>query len=251
MMTRILPILVLHLCIISAWATESVSLLPVKVDVHDKASLQRGAKIFMNYCSGCHSLKYLRYNRMAHDLGLTTFDGEIDTDLLVNNLVFTRAPIYDPIRISMPPEDAQQWFGKIPPDLSLAARERGASWLFTYLKGFYADKSRPFGANNILIPGVAMPNVLEPLIGKVAAVENKDAAGNTFLSHLVLIEKGELTEAQFDSTVTDLVNFLVYTAEPAQLLRYHIGYFVLLFLAVFLILVYALKRYYWQKLPPH
>ncbi|KTC73747.1 ubiquinol-cytochrome c reductase cytochrome c1 subunit [Legionella birminghamensis] len=234
--------------ILHAAAEDNVKLLPVDVDVQDRPRLQRGAKMFMNYCSGCHSLKYMRYNRMAHDLGLTTFDGEIDTDLLVSNLIFTRAPIYDPIRISMPAQDAQQWFGKVPPDLSLSARERGPSWLYTYLKGFYVDKTRPFGANNILIPGVAMPNVLEPLAGKMVAVENKDAEGNVFLSHLLLAEPGEMTSQEFDSAVTDLVNFLVYVGEPAKLVRYRAGGVVIAFLLIFLFVVYRLKKSYWEKI---
>ncbi|WP_133139333.1 cytochrome c1 [Legionella genomosp. 1] len=234
--------------VLHAAAEDNVKLLPVDIDLQDKARLQRGAKMYMNYCSGCHSLKYMRYNRMAHDLGLTTFDGELDSDLLINNLIFTRAPIYDPIRISMPPADAQEWFGKVPPDLSLSARQRGASWLYTYLKGFYVDKTRPFGANNILIPGVAMPNVLEPLAGRVVAIENKDEAGYLFLSHLLLSEPGEMTQPEFDSAVTDLVNFLVYVGEPAKLVRYRAGGFVIAFLFIFLLVVYRLKKTYWEKI---
>ena len=132
----------------------SESAIPLKsviIDIKDKESLQRGAQLFMNYCSGCHSLKYMRYNRMAEDLGLTTFDGQVDEDLLKNNLIFTQAVIYDPIQIAMLPEDAKQWFGMVPPDLSLSARDRGPQWLFNYLQGFYSDDSRPFGVNNIMI----------------------------------------------------------------------------------------------------
>ncbi|WP_419421187.1 cytochrome c1 [Legionella sp. D16C41] len=226
---------------------EDVALLPVEIDLQDQASLQRGAKFFMNYCSGCHSLKYMRYNQMATDLGLTTFDGEVDKDLLFNNLVFTQAKLHDPIKIAMPAADAKQWFGKVPPDLSLSARVHGASWLYTFLKSFYADPKRPFGSNNLLIPGVAMPNILAPLAGKIIAVrENNQKEGA--INHLLKIEDGEMTTQEFDNAIDDLVNFLVYVGEPVQLTRYRVGIFIIAFLSVFLIVVYLLKRSYWQKL---
>ncbi|MDI9818428.1 MULTISPECIES: cytochrome c1 [unclassified Legionella] len=226
-------------------AASVAKLLPVNIDVSDQSKLQRGAKIFMNYCSGCHSLKYMRYNTMAKDLGLTTFTGEIDTDLLFNNLIFTTAKIHDPIEISMPAIDARQWFGIMPPDLSLTARERGASWIYTYLKSFYADDSKPFGTNNLLVPDVAMPNVLEPLIGRVAAVKGDTESA---ISHLVLVAPGEMNQREFNSTVEDLVTFLSYVAEPVQLVRYRIGIIVILFLSVFWLLAYLLKRTYWKNI---
>ncbi|KTC87382.1 cytochrome c1 [Legionella drozanskii] len=221
----------------------TVNLLPVKVEVQDKARLQRGAKIFMNYCSGCHSLRYLRYNRMGNDLGLVTFDGQLDKKLLFNNLIFTSARIQDPIQISLPATDARQWFGLVPPDLSLVARERGASWLYTYLKSFYADSSRPFGTNNLLVPDAAMPNVLAPLEGEVVVVrENPEQT-----PHLLLKDKGEMSQQQFDNMLEDLVSFLVYVSEPAQLIRYRIGLVVLAFLGVFLLVAYWLKKLYWKE----
>lgn len=216
----------------------------VRIDVGDKAKLQRGAAMFMNYCSGCHSLRYLRYNRMAMDLGLTTFDGRLDEDLLVNNLIFTSAKVGDPIRVSMPEVNARQWFGKVPPDLSLSARERGANWIYTYLKSFYADKKRPFGSNNLLLPDSAMPNILGPLAGEVIAIPQR----NTDRLDLVLVEQGEMGQNQFDSAVEDLVTFLVYVGEPAQLYRYPLGVAVLLFLTVLLIFAYRLKKAYWHRL---
>lgn len=229
-------------------ARAEVALLPVKVNLADKAQLQRGAKFFMNYCSGCHSLRYLRYNRLARDLGLTTFDGVLDKELLVNNLIFTKATIYDPIEISMAAEDARQWFGIVPPDLSLTARERGADWIYTYLKSFYTDKTRPFGANNLLVPDVAMPNILEPLIGQVIAVKEKGASESATPSHLTLLVPGEMHEPQFDSALEDLVTFLVYVAEPAKLVRYHLGWLVLVFLSIFLLVAILLKKSYWKEL---
>lgn len=214
------------------------------VDIKDKERLQRGARLFMNYCSGCHSLKYLRYNDMAEHLGLTTFDGQIDQDILKSNLIFTKSTIYDPINIAMPPEDAKQWFGVVPPDLSLTARSRGAAWIYTYLKSFYQDKSRPFGTNNLLIPNVAMPNILEPLLGNTILVENK---GN-HASYLLVLKPGEMQASQFDDAIKDVVTFLVYVGEPAQLIRYKMGFFVICFLLVLFVLSYNLKKAYWRRL---
>lgn len=236
----------LHLPLLHATLLSDIPLQSPRIDLHDQASLQRGAKMYMNYCSGCHSLRYMRYNRMANDLGLTTFDGAVDEGLLYNNLIFTSAKIFDPIQISMPATDARQWFGVMPPDLSLTTRERGADWVFTYLKSFYADNSRPFGANNMLIPGVSMPNVLEPLIGKVIKKEVKGEDHG--IPPLLNVEPGEMTAQQFDSAMSDLVNFLVYVGEPAKLVRYRMGVGVMIFLLVFLVIVYRLKKVYWKKL---
>ncbi|MDR3504531.1 MAG: cytochrome c1 [Legionella sp.] len=214
---------------------------PLAID--NKPSLQRGAKLFMNYCSGCHSLKYLRYNHMAEGLGLVGFDGRVDVDLLKNNLIFTAATVNDPIRIALPPEDAKQWFGVVPPDLSLVAREKGAEWLFTYLKSFYTDNSRPFGVNNLLVPGIAMPNILEPLIGEMTLEQGTQEHA----AHLSLVKEGELSSAQLNNLLQDLVSFLVYVGEPAKAARHQLGYFVLAFLMVFLLIALGLKHVYWQK----
>jgi len=245
----VMCLLLILMCSLPALA--NVTLLPVRIEVRDRAALQRGAKFFMNYCSGCHSLKYLRYNRMAKDLGLTTDDGKVDKELLVSNLIFTRASMRDPIEISMPAVDARQWFGRVPPDLSLTARERGPAWLYTYLKSFYKDTKRPFGTNNLLMPDVAMPNVLAPLIGEVMAVEKTSRSVSSPQSplDLVLVTPGEMSAPRFDSALQDLVTFLVYTAEPVKLVRFRIGVFVLLFLGLWLLVAYLLKKLYWQKLP--
>ncbi|HHT0592555.1 TPA: cytochrome c1 [Legionella anisa] len=193
-----------------------------EINLQDKASLQRGARLFMNYCSGCHSLNYLRYNNMAKVLGITGFGGRINEDLLKNNLIFTQATVHDPIRIALPPEDAKQWFGIVPPDLSLVAREKGTEWLYSYLNGFYRDDSRPFGTNNRLVPDVAMPNILETL------------------NH-------ELSRDQFHDELRDLVTFLAYVGEPIQSIRYRIGFYVVSFLLVLFLVVLGLKRVYWRK----
>lgn len=225
-------------------AGSSAALMQMNIDVHNQAAMQRGAALFMNYCSGCHSLKYLRYNRFAKDAGITTFTGDVDTDLLVNNLIFTEAKPYSPIEISMPKEDARQWFGVVPPDLSLIVREKGANWVYTYLNSFYSDSTRPFGTNNLLVKGVAMPNALESLSGRVIAPNpnSHDPAS------LLLVEKGSMSGPQFESTTQDIVTFLAYVSEPAQMHRYTIGAVVVLFLFVFLFFVWKLKKLYWKAL---
>ncbi len=226
----------------------SGQLLPIKIELNDKAKLQRGARFFMNYCSGCHSLRYLRYDRMAKDLGLTTFDGALDEKLLLNNLIFTRAKIHDPIQISMRVQDARQWFGAVPPDLTLKARERGASWLYTFLKSFYEDSSRPFGSNNLLVPEVGMPNVLQPLIGQVVLTLELAAETQVRETSLISARPGKMSEPQFNSALEDLISFLVYAAEPIKVIRYRIGSLVCAFLLIFLVFVYKLKETYWRNL---
>ncbi len=228
-MSKLLILVLLVAWLVQITYSATPTLLPMHIDLSDRAKLQRGAQLFMNYCSGCHSLRYLRYNRMGKDLGL-------DKNVLVNNLIFTTAKITDPMTISMPAVDARQWFGLTPPDLSLIAREQGADWIYTYLKSFYADNSRPFGANNILVPDTAMPNVLAPLQGQVVAVHE----------NLILSKKGEMSPQQFASLLDDLVTFLVYVGEPVQLIRYRMGIIVITFLAIFLLIAYRLKK----LLPP-
>ncbi|MCC5791863.1 MAG: cytochrome c1 [Legionellaceae bacterium] len=231
-------------CVNSYAASSAMPLLSANIDIRDKASLQRGAAFYMNYCSGCHSLRYMRYNQMGKDLAITDFTGTVDEDLLYNNLIFTEAKVHDPIEISMPPEDARQWFGVPPPDLSLITREHGVDWVYTFLKSFYADDTRPFGANNLLVSGVAMPNVLEPLSGRIIAPDSN----NRKPASLLLVSKGEMSSQQFDRALLDLVSFLSYVGEPVQLVRYRIGVGVLLFLALFLMVAWPLKKLYWNKL---
>lgn len=214
--------------------------LPSSFSVPEQSSLQRGARIFMNYCSGCHSLKYLRYNRMAKDLAIVNEEGQVNEPLLKGNLLFTQVPVFAPIESAMPADEAQQWFGVAPPDLSLIVRQRGALWLYDYLQGFYPDDSRPLGTNNRLIPNVAMPDILEPLRGQRSRMQNLDLS-------LYQIAMGEDSAAQFDQVLFDLVNFLAYVAEPTRLLRYQLGFAVITFLFVFLLLAIALKRSYWYR----
>lgn len=214
--------------------------LPEKTATEEQlATLQRGARVFMNYCSGCHSLKYLRYNQMAKGLGLTTFDGDVDKPLMYSNLVFTRAALHEPIHIALRPEDALQWFGAVPPDLSLLVRQRGVVWLSQYLKSFYRDYARPLGSNNLLSPMVAMPNVLEMLSGvqRLAPDGRLQAQSN-----------GLMTPTEFDALVSDLAAFLTYVSEPEKAFRQYVGYFVFGFLGLLVAVLYLLKREIWRAL---
>lgn len=238
------------------WAEEELfPLEKAEVNLTDLASAQRGAKLFMNYCAGCHSLKYLRYNQMAKGLGLTTDDGSPDQDLL-KNLMFTTAKTTDHVLTAIPMENAAEWFGGItPPDLSLEVRIRGADWIYTYLKSFYEDKTRPFATNNALYPQVAMPDVLYPLQGKQIAITQTSThvfEGNTIktttIDHLQSLGNGEMSEQAFNSAIGDIVNFLAYVGEPDQLTRIHLGYWVIAFLIILLLFAYLLKKEYWKDI---
>jgi ubiquinol-cytochrome c reductase cytochrome c1 subunit len=214
-------------------------------DLSDQASLQRGAALFMNYCMGCHSLKYLRYSRMAEDLGLTE-------QQVMSSLNFTGVKFGEPMTIAMKPADGDVWIGKAAPDLSLTARVRGsADWIYTYLKSFYRDPARPLGWNNVLFPGASMPNVLWELQGVQSAVfntpEGDHAAGAApVFSHFEQAQPGRLKPEEFDQVARDISNFLQYAAEPAGLKRQQIGVWVLLFLSVLTLLTWMLKHEYWR-----
>ena len=212
-------------------------------DVSNKASLQRGARNFVNYCLGCHSAKYVRYNRMGVDLG-------INEQQLIDNLMFTGERPFDTIRNGMNPDDAKRWFGVAPPDLSLIARSRGTDYIYTFLRSFYLDPSRPTGVNNLMLPGTAMPHVLWELQGEQEVVwEGKmDAQGNAskHFKEFKPVKPGRMTPEEFDGFVRDTVNFLDYIAEPVQLKRQSLGYRVIAFLVFFTLLAYLLKKEYWK-----
>ena len=208
------------------------------VNMSDKASLQRGARLFVNYCMGCHSAKYQRYNRMARDLGLSE-------EQVKENLMFTTDKIGDTMEIAMDPRDAEKWFGVAPPDLSVIARARGVDWLYTYLRSFYIDEARPFGVNNIVFPDVGMPHVMWELQGMQKAVfSEKD--GHKVFEGFELVQAGKMTPAEFDNSMRDLTAFLSYIGEPIQMERRAMGKWVLLFIAVFFVLAYLLKKEYWK-----
>jgi ubiquinol-cytochrome c reductase cytochrome c1 subunit len=213
-------------------------------DVADTASLQRGARNFLNYCIGCHSLKYMRYQRMADDL-------EIPGSVLNANLVAPGSTNLDYILTSMPAADAANWFGKTPPDLSLIARSRSPDYLYRFLKTFYSDPSRSTRSDNLAYPSTAMPAVLSELEGVKAAVYrdvNGTAGGapEKVFDHFESIAPGALTPEQFDGFVRDTVNFLDYVGDPAQVERRSIGLWVVLFLLLLSAFALALKKEYWK-----
>ncbi|HEY7886254.1 MAG TPA: cytochrome c1, partial [Cellvibrionaceae bacterium] len=223
-------------------------------DLKNQASLQRGAKYFMNYCMGCHSAKFSRYGRVADDLG-------IPPELMMENLVFSDQAIGDLMDISMSAADAKKFFGVMPPDLTLVARARSPEWLYTYLRNFYKDETRPFGVNNRVFANVGMPHAMVELQGlpecgpgpklNAAGKPERDSVGDVVIDeHCGSLVEGELegsmSAEEFDLAMFDLVNFLEYIAEPARLDRERIGIFVLLFLVVFFIFAYLLNREYWK-----
>jgi ubiquinol-cytochrome c reductase cytochrome c1 subunit len=231
------------MCAGAAVAEEGgIGLLPSGTDIKNTESLQRGARNFMNYCSGCHSLTYLRYNRMATDLKIP------DTELAAN-LMFTSEKPFDTINSAMP-KDAEAWFGKQPPDLSLMARERGVDYIYSFLKGFYADKTHPWGVNNLVLPGAAMPHVLASLQGlqKPVFKNEPDERGSPrmVLAGVAAMTPGALKPEEYDQFVRDIANFLDYAGEPVKGKRQSMGVFVTLFLLVFFVFAYLLKKEYWK-----
>ncbi len=226
---------------LSAVAAEGGNLQQSGTDIGDRASLQRGAKLYMNYCSGCHSLKYLRYSRMGEDLGLSD-------DEVMQNLNFTGAKIGDHVQVALTEDHAKQWFGKMPPDLSVISRVRGSDWIYTYLKSFYQDESRPLGWNNTLFANASMPNPLWELQGLQRPVYGKKdpATGDTPVERLEIAQPGTQDAAEFDRTVRDIAAFLEYAGEPAALKRRSMGVWVILFLAFFTFLAWLLKKEYWK-----
>lgn len=239
---RQLPVLFGGLLLsMSALGSEGGNLQQSGTDLGDRASLQRGAQGFMNYCAGCHSLKYLRYSRMAEDLGLSE-------DEVQANLNFTGAKVGEQMQVAMPAEHAKTWFGQVPPDLSVIARVRGSDWIYTYLKSFYLDETRPLGWNNALFPNAAMPNPLWQMQGLQRPVYGKPdpATGEAPVARLTLAQAGSLTPEAFDQTVRDITAFLEYAGEPAALKRQSMGVWVILFLAFFTFLAWLLKKEYWK-----
>jgi ubiquinol-cytochrome c reductase cytochrome c1 subunit len=203
----------------------------------DHAALQNGAKVFVNYCLNCHSASYMRYNRLR-DIGLT--DEQIKA-----NLLFTADKVGELMRISMQRDDAKLWFGAAPPDLTVIARARasefgsGSDWLYTYLRTFYRDESRPTGWNNVVFENVGMPHVLWELQGEQVMGEDH---------HLKLVKPGKMKPEDYDAMVADLVGFLKYMGEPIGEFRKNLGVVVLIALAILFVLSYALKREYWKDI---
>ncbi|MCP5153907.1 MAG: cytochrome c1 [Ectothiorhodospiraceae bacterium] len=270
MRSYLLGAVMLALPALAQAAGGAMALVPARPDVHDQPSLQNGAKVYMNYCLGCHALSYMRYTRVGKDIGL-------NDDQVKDNLVLTGAKVVDEIRNSLRADDAKRWFGVQPPDLSVVARSRGPDWLYSYLLTFYHDPNpaRPFGVNNVVFPDVAMPHALHALQGvqrreagvvpegakSVAPVGLEfdgadllvvkqavmpDGSHERFADRLVLESEGELSPGQYRKATRDLVNFLTYIGEPAQLDRYRLGMWVILFLIVLFVLSRALYKEYWR-----
>jgi ubiquinol-cytochrome c reductase cytochrome c1 subunit len=214
------------------FASEEIYLEKAPIDLSDQPSLQKGARTFINYCLNCHSAKYMRYNKLL-DIGLSKKD-------IKENLLFTGKKIGDPMEISMPVAESKKWFGATPPDLSVVARSRGSDWIYSYMKGFYRDSSREIGWNNIVYVNSAMPHILWELQGE------KELDQKT--GKLSLIKAGKLNEKEYDSVITDLTNFITYMSEPGQLKRKKMGFYVVGFLLLLLVLTVKLKKEFWKDI---
>jgi ubiquinol-cytochrome c reductase cytochrome c1 subunit len=235
-MKKAILLFALVLSPVAAWAAAAqVRLDHANVDLGDTPSLQRGARIFVNYCLSCHSAAYMRYNRMGHDLGLSD-------ELVKENLLFAADKVGDLMKAVMPADDAKAVFGVVPPDLTVIARARGADWLYTYMRSFYRDEKSYSGWNNTVFPHVAMPHVLYEWQGQQRAVFDKDGKFERF----ELERPGRMSAKDYDAAMRDLTNFLVYMGEPAKLVRYRLGVFVIGFLILLLIFAYLLKKEYWK-----
>lgn len=229
-------------------AGAKVALDDADVDIYDKPSLQRGAALFTNYCMGCHSMKYSRYERVADDIG-------IPHELYLENLIFDDAKIGQLMEIAMEPGMAASWFGAPPPDLTLIARLRGADWLYTYLRAFYKDESRPWGVNNSVFKDVGMPHVMlglqglcahEPHFGGDAEIDPMSGQEVGMPGCQSYLTEGSMTPEEFDQAMLDLTNFLVYVGEPSKLQANAIAPFVLIFLVILFVPAYLLNREYWK-----
>lgn len=216
----------------AVYANEDVVLDKAPIDASNNDSLQRGARAFVNYCLNCHSANYMRYNRLL-EIGLTEKQ-------IKDNLLFAGDKVGDQMKVAMNKNDAKKWFGAAPPDLSVEVRARGADWVYSYLRGFYRDDSRPTGWNNTVYDKVAMPHVLYELQGEQTL--------NHETHKLTLAKPGKLSVAEYDTLAADLTNFLAYVSEPAKQQRNHLGWFVLAFLAVLFGFAYKLKKAYWKDI---
>jgi len=222
-------------------AETTIKLDPVEVDLKDKSSLRRGARIFVNYCLSCHSAAYMRYDRMGRDLG-------ISEELVKENLMFATDKVGNLMTVTMPRKAAKDWFGVTPPDLTVIARSRGPQWFYNFVRSFYRDRENESGWNNLYFPEVAMPNVLYGMQGVQRAVFEPKEDGTKEFQGFEVERPGAMTPKEFDQAMRDLTNFMVYLGEPARLVRGRIGVYVLIFLAVFFVFAYLLKRNYWKDI---
>ncbi|HHO69106.1 MAG TPA: cytochrome c1 [Gammaproteobacteria bacterium] len=243
MKKQLFAILLLVMPVLAVASEGNVHLDKANIDPNNKQSLQRGARTFVNYCLSCHSAAFQRYNRLARDL-------DISEDDVIENLMFTGEKIGDHMTVAARKIDLKNWFGAAPPDLTLVARVRGVDWLYTYLRTFYIDDSRPFGVNNLVFHNVGMPHVLWELQGwqkpVYKTVTDDEGREHKMVEGVELVQAGSQSPAEYDQTVRDLVNFLAYMAEPVKQERQRLGVWVLLFLAVFFVIAYLLKKEYWK-----
>lgn len=243
-MSKLLVVLILLLSPVLAMGAggTAIPLQKSKIDLYDQESLQRGAQYYVDYCMGCHSLEFMRYSRLAEDLGIDEAD-------LRANLLRGGAEPGDMMTIAMRPDDAEAWFGMAVPDLTLVTRWRSPDWVYTFLKSFYLDPSRPYGVNNALFQDVGMPHMLGGLQGTQRGVYKEtmvDGEEHKTIKGVELVEAGDLSPEAYDQMVRDLTAFLTYAGEPIILKRREMGIYVLLFLGVFFVLAYALKKEYWK-----
>jgi len=243
MMMNVMRNLLLSLVLtlpLAVQAAESIHLDKAPINPNNRASLQRGAKIFVNYCLNCHSAAYMRYNRLI-EIGLSE-------EQIKNNLMLAGDKVGNTMTANMAKPDGNAWFGAAPPDLSVEARARGADWLYSYMRGFYKDESRPTGWNNIVFDKVAMPHVLWQLQGVQVLKTESQSEGHSAgaASRLTLQEQGLLSPREYNALVADLVNYMVFMSEPAKRDRLHLGIFVLLFLGLLFVLTYFLKKEFWK-----
>lgn len=237
-MKKLLQSCLLLLMPLGVFAAGGMDLDSADYDLSDKESLENGAHLYVQYCLGCHSTKYIRYLNLADDFG-------IEQQEILEKVAPEGAGIYDKMLTAMNGHDAKKWFGTQPPDLSLIARSRGADWIYSYLKGFYIDPAKPLGVNNAIYPDVGMPNPLWKLQGKQKAV-HETVDGQEVITELVIEERGTMSAEEFDKSVNDIVNFLVYAGEPMQLERISMGKYVLFFILLFGVIAYLLKKEYWK-----
>lgn len=245
---RLAGLLLLSACFMATQALASGgSAKPVSADIDPDniKSLQRGAANFMNYCSGCHSAQYVRYNTIGKDLDLSE-------EMLVDNLMFNAEKTFDTIQASMPADDAARWYGTAPPDLSLMARAKGVDHVYNFLKGFYVDADSPTGVDNLQRPGSSMPHVLWELQGYQAAHfsdhQNDDGSVTTTFEGFEQLTPGKLDSEDYDDFVRDTVNFLAYIAEPVRGFRVVLGKWVMIYLIFFLIIAWMLKKQIWKDI---
>lgn len=215
-----------------SFSAENIELSKAPIDLTNNQSLQRGAKTFVNYCLNCHSANFMRYSNLQ-DIGLSA-------ETIKNDLLFTGDKIGDTMSVNMSAKDSKKWFGASPPDLSVVARSRGADWIYSYMRGFYSDPSRPMGWNNTVYVNSAMPHILWELQGEQIL--------NPKTKKLEKFSSGKLNAKEYDAMIADLTNYLVYMSEPDQLKRKKMGYYVIGFLLLLLFLTIKLKKEYWRDI---